>query len=113
MPLLLSWSTIIFGRDRNEENTANKYSTFCYAEYPLLVDGRWQLDAGLGGAFALNRAGSKTNFYGSTAGVVHASLKATYRLKLQKYELPVHAWMMWNPQANRAFFQLGIELFNF
>lgn len=113
VPLLLSWSTIIFGRDRNEENTANKYSTFCYAEYPLLVDGRWQLDAGLGGAFALNRAGSKTNFYGSTAGVVHASLKATYRLKLQKYELPVHAWMMWNPQANRAFFQLGIELFNF
>ena len=71
------------------------------------------MDAGLGGAFALNRAGSKSNFYGNTAGIVHASLKATYRLKVLEYELPVHAWMMWNPQANQAFFQLGMQLFDF
>ncbi len=62
-PLLISWSTIVFGRDRNKENTANKYSTFCYLEYPIYTKSRWHADAGIGGAFALNKAGSKTNFF--------------------------------------------------
>lgn len=34
-PVYISWSTIIFGRDRNLSNTENKYSSFCYVEYPL------------------------------------------------------------------------------
>lgn len=71
LPLLLSWSTILFGRDRNEDNSANKYSTFCYAEYPVYNKDKWQLDAGVGGAFALNRAGSKSHFYGKTACCSH------------------------------------------
>lgn len=42
-PLLLSWSTIMFGRDRSADNTEQKYSTFVYAEYPVYKkdDGRW------------------------------------------------------------------------
>ena len=33
---LISWSTIVFGRDRNKENTANKYSTFLLSGIPHL-----------------------------------------------------------------------------
>lgn len=113
MPLLLSWSTILFGRDRNAENTANKYSTFCYAEYPLFNKDQWQIDAGVGGAFALNKAGSKSHFYGKTSGIVHTSLKATYKLKVLKHEMPVHTWMVWNPQTKQGYFQIGMQLFNF
>lgn len=35
IPLILSWNTVISGRDRNKENTHNKYSTFVFAEYPV------------------------------------------------------------------------------
>ena len=42
VPLLLSWSTIVFGRDRNADNTANKYSTFVYAEYPVYQNLEWR-----------------------------------------------------------------------
>ncbi|MDD2953929.1 MAG: hypothetical protein PHC95_12340 [Parabacteroides sp.] len=47
-PLLISWSTVIFGRDRNADNSANKYSTFCYAEYPVYQKGEWRADVGIG-----------------------------------------------------------------
>ena len=74
-PLLLSWSTVVFGRDRNSDNTEQKYSTFAYAEYPIYQKDGWKVDAGVGGAFALNRAGEDAHFFGTTAGIV------TYRCK--------------------------------
>ena len=61
---------------------------------------------------ALNKAGSKTNFYGNTNGIVHVLLKVTFDWTLAKHTMPIHACMVWNPQADRAFFQLGIQLFN-
>ena len=103
---------LVKSRDRNKENTANKYSTFCYLEYPIYTKSRWHADAGIGGAFALNKAGSKTNFYGNTNGIVHVLLKVTFDWTLAKHTMPIHACMVWNPQADRAFFQLGIQLFN-
>lgn len=112
-PLSLSWSTIIFGRDRNETNTANKYSTFCYMEYPVFRQDKWQVDAGVGGTFALNQAGSPANFYGDTSGIVHISLKTTYELTIGTYPLPIYICTVWNPQANRAFLQIGAQVFSF
>ena len=52
-PLLLSWSTVVFGRDRNSDNTEQKYSTFAYAEYPIYQKDGWKVDAGVGGALSL------------------------------------------------------------
>lgn len=68
-PLLLNWSTVVFGRDRNSDNTEQKYSTFVYAEYPVYQKDGWKVDAGVGGAFALNRAGEDAHFFGTTAGI--------------------------------------------
>lgn len=112
-PLLLSWSTVIFGRDRNLGNTVNKYSTFCYAEYPVYQKDKWRVDAGIGGAFALNRAGDSSHFYGDTPGIVHATLKITRNLNIGKYEIPLFACALWNPESNQAFFQLGAQLLSF
>ena len=109
-PLLLSWSTIMFGRDRSADNTEQKYSTFVYAEYPVYKKDGWQVDAGVGGAFALNKAGEKQNFYGETSGVVHTQLKVSYDLKIGSYTVPVHAMGMWNPQSEKAYFQIGAQL---
>lgn len=110
LPLLLSWSTIVFGRDRNEQNTAQKYSTFCYAEYPVYKTEQWRVDAGIGAAFALHKAGSKSHFYGSEGGVAQISLNTTYNLRIKQYTLPVYAKGMWNPQTSKAYFQIGAEV---
>lgn len=112
-PLLLSWSTVIFGRDRNRDNTANKYSTFCYAEYPIYRKDKWQVDIGIGGAFALNKSGDSSHFYGNTSGIVHTTLKMTRNLNIGKWTIPVFVCALWNPQCNRAFLQLGAQLFSF
>ena len=104
-PLLLSWSTVVFGRDRNSNNTKQKYSTFAYAEYPIYQKDGWKVDAGVGGAFALNRAGEDAHFFGTTAGIVHVSLQASHDLKLGNYTIPVYAKGMWNPQSNESYFQ--------
>ncbi|WP_244947359.1 hypothetical protein [Bacteroides pyogenes] len=112
-PLLLSWSTVIFGRDRNAQNTENKYSTFCYAEYPIYQKESWQVDMGIGGAFALNRSGDSSHFYGNKAGIVHVMLKVTHRINIGKWEMPLYACAMWNPQGDRAFLQIGAQVFSF
>lgn len=112
-PLLLSWSTILFGRDRSADNTTQKYSTFIYAEYPIYQKDGWQVDVGLGGAFALNKGGDDQHFYGNTPGIVHTQLKVSRDLKIGSYTLPVHVMGMWNPQSDKAFFQVGVQIINF
>lgn len=113
VPLLLSWSTVVFGRDRTSDNKKQKYSTFCYAEYPVYQNDLWKVDAGVGGAFALNRAGEDSHFFGTTAGIVHVSLQATHNLHLGKLTIPVYAKGLWNPQSQQSYFQLGAEIINF
>ena len=109
-PLLLSWSTIMFGRDRSADNNHQKYSTFVSAEYPVYKNSGWQVDLGLGGAFALNRAGEKSNFYGDTSGIVHAQLRVGHDLHIGSYTIPVHAMGLWNPQSQKAYFQIGAQI---
>lgn len=112
-PLLLSWSTILFGRDRSADNTAQKYSTFVYAEYPIYKKDGWMVDAGVGGAFALNKAGDNQHFYGHTPGIVHTQLKVSRNLKIgSSYTLPIHVMGMWNPQSEKAYFQIGAQIIN-
>lgn len=111
-PLYLSWSTILFGRDRNTSNTVNKYSSFCYVEYPLYDRNGWKVEAGVGGAFALNQSGNRSHFYGDTPGIVHVSMRIAHSLSLGHYLLPVHACAVWNPQSNQAYLQIGTQLFS-
>lgn len=112
-PLVLSWSTVLFGRDRDELNSGNRYSTFCSAEYKLYKRDGWQIDAGVGAAFALRNIDNSANFYGDKAGVVEATLKVSNTLKICDYEIPLYMLMMWNPQSNQAYMQLCAKVVSF
>ena len=118
-PLYISWSTILYGRDRDGLNVRNRYSTFVYTEYPVFRNGLWEVKPGIGGAFAFapgkdaNGISSSTNFYGDTAGIVHVSITTTYHLSAFERDFPITVLALWNPQSNKGYLQIGIQLFSF
>ncbi len=109
-PLLISWSTILFGRDRNISNTSNKYSSYYYAEYPVYKKDNWRVDLGIGGAFALKEGGDNAHFYGKHPGIIEVNLKISRNIILGNYTIPVSILSMWNPEENRANFQVALTL---
>ncbi len=129
-PLTLSWATLVQGRDRGsfsgselsktEEkaqfgyNSQNVYSTFVQAAYRFYDSDEWAVDGSIGAAFALNpydkKYGENNNLYGKSAGVNDVRLGATYKLKVGKWNMPVSGQMMWNPEANKAYFRASITL---
>lgn len=72
----------------------------------------------MGGIFALNPydkdkyPGENNNLYGKSAGINDIRLGATYKLKVGKFDMPVSAQMMWNPEASKAYFRASITLIN-
>ena len=119
IPLRLSWSTIIYGRDRDKGNTHNLYSTFVYGEYSVFDNEYWNVSPGIGAAFALNPDRTMTglrnsyHFYGEGPGLVHLSLNVVYKLKILEREFPVSIMALWNPQTDKGYFQAGVQLFSF
>lgn len=113
VPLRLYWATIFAGRDLNQAGR-NRYSTYVNAEYSLFRDEHWIVDVGLGGTFAFNRDGAdgRANFYGYD-GIDQISLRATYKLKLGRFDMPVFAHAMWNPDQRAGYLQVGVNLFAF
>ena len=111
IPLKLSYSTIVYGRDRNGLNSRNRYSTFAYAEYTVWSNEQWTITPGMGAAFALSPGRDEQgiltpgNFYGETAGIVHVSLTATYHLHILDHEFPLYILALWNPQADKGYLQ--------
>lgn len=113
-PLQLQASTILFGRDRDAENRKNRYSSYVYAEYPLLARQDWHIAVGCGGTFTLRASDDRTTFYSDRPGVIHVELRVCYRLPITaSYTLPLHATAIWNPVCDRAFFQVGAQLLSF
>ncbi len=115
LPLTLSWSTILFGRDRWADNSANRYSTYVSAGLTVYRDACWQFDLGLGGAFTLaSHNGDASTFYAHKAGIVHCELRALRQVAITKtYTLPVYVSTVFNPIENRAFFQIGATVARF
>lgn len=113
VPLRLYWATIFAGRDLNQAGR-NRYSTYVNAEYSVFRDEHWIVDVGLGGTFAFNREGADggANFYGYD-GIDQISLRATYKLKLGRFDMPVFAHAMWNPDQRAGYLQVGVNLFAF
>lgn len=113
VPLRLYWATIFAGRDLNTAGD-NRYSTFVSAEYSVYRNENWIVDVGLGGTFAFNREDldGDANFYGND-GINLISLRTTYKLKLGRFDMPVFAHAMWNPDLKDGYLQVGINLFAF
>lgn len=112
-PIKLSLSTVLFGRDRNSENTANRYSTFGSVAYPIYNKDSWRVDMVLGAAFALKPMGESENFYGKNAGIVEISMIVSHDLVICNYTIPLTLNAMWNPQSDQAHLQLLAQIFSF
>lgn len=112
-PLTLSWNTVLFGRDRNKENTENKYSYFASAEYPLYKKENLQINGRIGYASALNKAGEKNNFFSSKSGISEVSLIVSNMIPIMGYKLPIGIWAMWNPIDNHAYLQFSAKIYSF
>lgn len=113
VPLTLSWSTILAGRDRGVENEQNLYSTFVQASYKVYEDDKFIVTPSVAGVFAMNpEEGTKATFYSKTAGVNDVRLNLTYKLKIAGHPMPVTATAMWNPEADKGYFGASINLLN-
>lgn len=117
-PLTLTWSTILFGRDRCSLYAAGskqRYSTYVSAAYRCLERERWTIDASVGGTFTLaNRASDRSTFYSSRPGIIDVRATVTYDIKItDRYNLPVSSTVMFNPVENRAYFQMAAKVFSF
>ena len=114
-PLTVSWSTILSGRDRWSDNSANRYSCYVSAEYPIFRNSDWRFDASMGGTFTLaGKKGDTSTFYSDKAGLIHLQLRAERLIRLtHDYKLPVFACAVFNPVMDRAFFQIGAQVFRF
>jgi len=116
-PLELSLSTLIYGRDRDLDNSKNIYSSFLYMGYTIYQNEKLKVGSGIGTAFALrksrNENGKLVNrtMYAESAGITQVSLNVIYKLRIMKYEIPLTVMTYWNPKTNQGFFYTGI-LFN-
>lgn len=112
-PLILSWNTVVFGRDRNSNNTGNKYSSFVFGEYPVYKKENLEVRGRIGYGFALNNRGEKNNFFAKEAGFNEISLIISKSFTIEGYKIPVGIWGMWNPVNNNAFLQFSVQAYSF
>ncbi|SIR56211.1 MULTISPECIES: hypothetical protein [Chryseobacterium] len=112
-PLILSWNTVVFGRDRNSKNTGNKYSSFVFGEYPVYKKENLEVRGRIGYGFALNNRGEKNNFFAKDAGFNEISLIISKSFTIEGYKIPIGIWGMWNPVNNNAFLQFSVQAYSF
>ncbi|PRB01871.1 hypothetical protein CQ046_14325 [Chryseobacterium sp. MYb7] len=112
-PLVLSWNTVVFGRDRNRENTGNKYSSFVSGEYPVYKKDNLEVRGRVGYAFALDSHGEKNNFFAKDSGFNEVSLIVSKSFTIEGYKIPIGIWGMWNPVNNNAFLQFSVQVYSF
>ncbi|MDC8106419.1 hypothetical protein ACNFU2_16125 [Chryseobacterium sp. PTM-20240506] len=90
----------------------NKYSTYVQVSYPVIAHQKVNLDAFVGGGFAIN---DSTFLYGNgknSFDIVNVGIKASKALKItEHYTLPVSMMAMWNPSNKYARIQLAATVF--
>lgn len=115
LPLDLTLSTLIYGRDRDLDNSKNIYSSFVYVGYTIYQNEKLSVGPGIGTAFALrnsrNESGEMVNrtMYAESAGITQVSLNVIYKLRVMKYEIPLTVMTYWNPKSNQGFFYTGMQ----
>ncbi len=112
-PLTLSWNTVVFGRDRNTDNTENKYSCFVSGEYPLYTMNDLIIKGRIGYSFAMNSAGEESNFFAKKVGLNEISLLFSKEIGIGNFCFPIGIWGMWNPVNNNAFIQFSAQVYSF
>lgn len=112
-PLELSWNAVVFGRDRNADNTSNKYSYFASMEYPFLRKSDLVVSGRVGYADALRSLGERNNFFASRSGLSEISLIVIKPIPVGSWNIPIGIWAMWNTVDQNAFLQFSVQAFSF
>ena len=114
-PLRIEADFLLYGNDReliDNLDYKNRYSTYVELAYPVYENEKIKLDAYLGAGFALN---GKSHLYttdpNSNFDIVNTGIRASKKIHVFKYHLPVSAVAMWNPALKIARIQLGVVLF--
>ena len=113
VPLKLSWSTIVQGRDtfiNDDGQLRNAYSNYVEASYVILDRSNWSLSGLVGGAWSF--APQDAHFYGDEPGVTNVGFIYNRDLNLfDKFTLPVSATASWNPVQDYGAIQVAFNLF--
>ena len=112
LPLKLSWSTLVQGRDTYVNSAGqlrNAFSNYVEASYTVLEKKDWSLSLYAGGAFSF---ASEAHFYGdkpnfTNLGVVYAKEINVFN----SYIIPASATAMWNPEQEYGAIQVALTLF--
>lgn len=110
-PISIMAATMVYGADKKTEidevsldtTYVNQYSTYIEFGYSFLING-YRLDPVLG--MTPGEGG-----YGDSFGVTNLGVSGFRNIKISdKFELPMKASILFNPQASKAYFVLGITL---
>ena len=110
LPLSILAATYIYGNDRNwgydaekDSTLANYYSTYFELAYSFKCC-QTNFDFFLG-------LTPKAGAYGNSFGVINTGINAYKKIQITpNYELPMKASLVFNPQAERVYFIVGITL---
>ena len=64
----------------------------------------------LGQLLIYKKENDGANFYGKTTGINDVRLSCTYKLKIGNHPLPITSQAMWNPEANKGYFRVAVNL---
>lgn len=117
LPLKVSASTILYGRDSEiiedpnviERTGRLRYTSYVEARYTILKKETYELQGFIGGAIALR--GTEDTFYTSRNGINFIGLQYHKVVKIGEYSIPVQATPAWNPNADHAYMEVAISFF--
>ncbi|MFC6858166.1 hypothetical protein [Zunongwangia atlantica] len=113
VPLKLSWSTIVQGRDtfiNDDGQLRNAYSNYVEASYVILDKSNWSLSGLVGGSWSF--APQEAHFYGDEPGITNVGFIYNRDLNIfDKFTLPVSATASWNPVQDYGAIQVAFNLF--
>ena len=112
VPVQLTWSTIVLGRDTyidSNGNLKNAFSNYVEAGYTLFNNRNSDLSFFVGAAFSFK---TDTNFYGSRTGISNIELTYSKTVSLfKKIYVPVSAKAMWNNLQEYGALEVAVSLF--
>ena len=112
VPIQLTWSTIVLGRDTYKDSSGNLKNAFSnYAEvgFTLFSNKNTNLSLLVGAAFSFQ---TDTNFYGSRTGISNIELAYSKTIYLfKKLNLPISAKAMWNNLQDYGALEVAVNLF--
>ncbi len=103
-PVYILGSTLVYGDDKKENSTKNRYSTYFEAGYTHNLNSDQRVDFFMGGT-------PHKSCYAQEAAIVNVGFTFHQNVKIMgQYNLPLYVSMVVNPKYENIYFLLGITL---